>query len=80
MRAVSGSGFTAKGIASMLVNENIAKWGLPKRMLSDNGLQFSARLRVAVTALLGTYRLFISSYHAMGNVGTKRVNHNWLID
>ena len=49
--------------------------GCPSTLLSDNGLQFCARLATAVYKLLGIHKLTTSAYHPSGNGGVERVNH-----
>ena len=43
MYAVTAAKFTAEGTANVLINWYIALWGWPRSILSDNGLQASAR-------------------------------------
>ena len=40
MFAVTAAEFPAEGIARILVNKYIPRWGCPHPTLSDNGLQF----------------------------------------
>ena len=49
--------------------------GMPRSLLSDNGLQFCSKLSHAVSKLLGTRKIATSSYHPNGNGGIERVNH-----
>ena len=53
MFAVTTAEFTAEGTANILVNRFIPLWGCPSTLLSDNELQFRARLATAVYKLLG---------------------------
>ena len=73
--AVTTAEFTAEGTADIPVNRFIPLWGCPSTLLSDNGLQFCARLATAVYKLLGIHKLTTSAYHPSGNGGVERVNH-----
>lgn len=42
--------------------------------MSDNGLQFCAKLATAVEKLLDRHELTTSAYHPSGNSGVERVN------
>ncbi len=75
MYAVSASEFTAEGTAEILVNKYIPLWGCPVSLLSDNGLQFCAKLSHAVYKKIGMRKILTSSYHPNGNGGVERVNH-----
>ena len=75
MFAVTTAEFTAEGTANILVNRYVPLWGCPSTLLSDNGLQFCARLATAVYKLLGIHKLTTSAYNPSGNGGEERVNH-----
>ena len=51
--AVTPTEFTAKGTANILANRFIPLWGCSSTLLSDNELQFCARLATTVYKLLG---------------------------
>ena len=75
MFVVTTAEFRAEGTANILVNRDLPLWGCPSTPLSDNGLQFCARLATAVYKLLGIHKLTTSAYHPSGNGGVERVNH-----
>ena len=75
MFPVTDAEFTEEGRANILVNQYIPLWGCPRTILSDNGLQFCAKLSQAVHQLLGVHKLATSSYHPNCNGGIERVNH-----
>ena len=75
MFAVTTAGFTAEGIANILVNRFIPLWGCPSALLSDNGHQFFARLATTVYKLLEIHKVTTSVYRPSGNGGVERVNH-----
>ena len=75
MHATTAAEFTAAGVAHVLVDKYIPTWGCPQKLLSDNGLQFCSELSHEVYRLLGVKKLATSSFHAMCNGGTERVNH-----
>ena len=75
MFAVTAAEFAAEGTANIMVNQYIPRWGFPRTILSDNGLQFCSKLSQAVYQLLGVRKLAASSYHPNGNGGVELVNH-----
>ena len=75
MHPTTAAEFTAAGVAHVLVDKYIPTWGCPRKLLSDNGKQFCSELTREVCRLLGVKKLATSSFHAMCNGGTERVNH-----
>ena len=75
IHVVTAAEFTAEGTANILINRYIPRWGCPRSVLSDNGLQFCSKLSQAVYKLLGVRKIATRSYHPNGNGGVGRVNH-----
>ena len=67
MYAVSESNYIAEGTANILVYKYMPHWGVPRKLLSDNGPHFSGKLSAAVCTLLGSHRMFTSPYHPRWN-------------
>ena len=75
MYVVAAAQFTAAGTADILVNQYIPRWGCPVTLISDNGMQFSWKLSVALYECLGINKINSSSYHPFTNGCIERVNH-----
>ena len=74
MFAITAVELTAEGTANILVNRFIPLRGCPSTLLSDNGLQFYAKLATAVYKLLGVHKLTTSAHYPSSNGGIERVN------
>ena len=68
----------ATTIASVLVNEFISRFGVMKRVHSDQGRNFVGAVMKAVCELLDIQQSQTSSYHPMGNSMTERANRTIL--
>ena len=68
----------ATTIANVLVNEFISRFGVMKRVHSDQGRNFVGAVMKAVSELLGIQQSQTSSYHPMGNGMTERANRTIL--
>ena len=75
MFAVTAAEFAAEGTANIMVNQYIPRWGFPRTILSDNGLQFCSKLSQAVYRLLGVRKLATISYHPNGSGGVAGEPH-----
>ena len=75
MYTTAEADFTASGTADILVDHYIPLWGCPVTLLSDDGLQFCAKLSRALYERLGVNKIFTSSYHPCTNRVVQRVNH-----
>jgi hypothetical protein len=58
---------TAETVAKTLISGWIARYGVPLRLTSDQGLQFESQLFKSLTALLGTQRIRTTSFHPTAN-------------
>ena len=67
--------FTAEGTSDILDNKYIPLLGCSASLLAENGLQFCAKLSLAVYKLLGTRKKATSAHYPNGNGGVERVNH-----
>ena len=63
---------TAETVAVALV-ETFHRYGLPNVIISDNGVQFRAKLLAEINSLLGIKHAFISAYHAQANSNVERM-------
>ena len=68
----------ASTIADVLVNEFISRFGVMKRVHSDQGRNFVGAVMKAVCELLDIQQSQTSSYHPMGNAVTERANRTIL--
>ena len=68
----------ASTIANVLVDEFISRFGVMKRVHSDQGRNFVGAVMKAVSELLGIQQSQTSSYHPMGNAMTERANRTIL--
>ena len=68
----------ASTIADVLVNEFISRFGVMKRVHSDQGRNFVGAVMKAVCELLDIQQSQTSSYHPMGNAMTERANRTIL--
>ncbi|KAL7281156.1 hypothetical protein ACG7TL_004464 [Trametes sanguinea] len=65
---------TAEGYANLLVRHVVALHGLPKRITSDRGQQFSAQLTADLYYKLGIERNLSTAYHPQTDGQTERLN------
>ena len=63
---------TAKTAAKFLFDEVVCKFGLPKTIISDNGVNFKADLFKRVCKLCGITNAYASVYHPMANGQVER--------
>lgn len=64
---------TSKTAARFVIEELICKFGVPKRILSDNGPCFTANFYQEINRGLGANPIYSSSYHPMGHGLIERV-------
>ena len=69
---------SASSVASVFVNEFVARFGVPSRIHSDQGGCFVGELLTKTCALLGIARSAITSYHPQGNGVVERMNRTIL--
>ena len=63
---------TAETVAVALV-ETFHRYGMPSVIVSDNGVQFRAKLLAEINRLLDVKHVFISAYHAQANSNVERM-------
>lgn len=66
---------TGREVASVIVRQFFCRYGAPKKLLSDNGSQFTCKALAAVCQEWGVQQLYISPYHPQSN-WVERVNRN----
>lgn len=69
---------TAKTTAEILFHHFIVNYGIPKRIHSDQGANFTGNLIQELCKLLGVKKSRTTPYHAMGNGMTERFNRTLL--
>ena len=65
----------AQEVVSLLVRQLFTRYGPPKKLLSDNGSQFTSKVMKAIMEEWGVEHLRITPYHAQAN-WVERVNRN----
>ena len=63
---------TAENCAKMLINEVFLRYGTPRKLVSDNGVQFVAQVMQYVTHCLGIKQCLIPVYHPSSNPQERR--------
>ena len=66
---------TGKAVACLIVRQLFSRYGAPRKLLSDNGPQFTCKAMEAVCVEWGVEQVFISPYHPQSN-WVERVNCN----
>lgn len=66
--------FDALTTAQFLLSSIVCRHGMMEQLLSDHGVNFESNLIKQMCTLLGTKKLFSSTYHQAGNGITERVN------
>jgi hypothetical protein len=66
--------FSAEITARFLFEDVVCKFGLPKSIISDNGVNFNSRLFTQLCALCGIEKANSSFYHPPGNGLVERMN------
>ncbi|MCP4240224.1 MAG: DDE-type integrase/transposase/recombinase [bacterium] len=64
----------AETLARTFVDEVISRYGLPCRLLTDNGSNFTAKFMASVCALLKIRRAFTTTYHPQTDGVVERFN------
>ena len=65
---------SSEGIAK-IYRDNIWKLhGIPRKVLSDRGLQFASKFMKELTKALGMKRQLLTAYHPQTDGQTKRIN------
>ncbi|MCP4243484.1 MAG: DDE-type integrase/transposase/recombinase, partial [bacterium] len=65
---------SAETIARVFVDQVVARYGLPTRLLTDNGSNFVARFMATVCRLLKVKRVFTTTYHPQTDGVVERFN------
>jgi len=65
---------TAKTVAEALFEKVFLHWGSPKRLLSDQGKEFSSELLKAICEVMQTKKIQTTSYHPQTDGHTERYN------
>lgn len=65
---------TAQTIANLLIDEIITRHGVPRRLLSDNGTNFTSNLIKDVCKILNVKKIFTTPYHAQTDGLVERFN------
>ena len=63
---------TAETVSQALVS-TFFRYGLPFHLVSDNGVQYRAKLLAEINKLLGVRHIFISAYHSQANSNVERM-------
>ena len=69
---------TAATIAKVFVEDIIFRYGAPKRLLTDKGLNFTSKLVQAVNEVFGILKLNTSAYHPQTDGMVERFNRTLL--
>lgn len=69
---------TAAEIAKAFVNNWVFVYGPPKKLLSDNGTQFTSLTFQSICKILGIQNLFTTTYHPQANGQVERFNRTLL--
>ena len=72
--AVPLSAITAEAVALAFVHGWVSRFGAPRRLHSDQGSQFEARLFQSLCTILGIRKSRTTSYHPEGNGLVERLN------
>jgi transposase InsO family protein len=70
----------AETIAACILREWIARFGVPERLLTDNGKPFVSSLMRALCDKLGIQKIFTTPFHPQGNGSVERWNRTLLTD
>jgi len=63
-----------KGIAKIYRDKIWKMYEIPRKILSDRGLQFVSRFMEELTKVLGTKRMLSTAYHTQSDRQTERIN------
>ena len=74
--AIATSTFNGFVTAVFIFNQIICRYGMVEKILTDQGVNFESNLFKQLCALIGTKKLRTSTYHAMANGITERLNKN----
>lgn len=67
---------TATTVASAFVSSWVARFGIPAKVTSDRGAQFTSALWKALSTLLGTQLITTTSYHPAANGAVERFHRH----
>ena len=65
--AIPLKGTTAEEVADAFISNWVARYGIPKHITTDRGVQFTSKLWKDLNAALGTQTHFTTAYHAAAN-------------
>lgn len=74
VEAASMASASAKATVSFLLKYIFSRFGRPKVLLSDNGLDFASQIVTELTSLFETYQIFAAPYHPSTNGTLERAN------
>jgi transposase InsO family protein len=65
---------TTEGIAKLLLENLYKRFGLPDKIISDQGPQFASKAFIKLLKLLGIHSALSTAYHPQTDGTTERVN------
>ena len=65
---------SSEGIAKICRDKIWKMYEIPRKILSDRGLQFVSRFMEELTKILGTKRMLLTAYHPQSDRQTERIN------
>ena len=68
--------FSLEGIAKIYRDDIWKLHGIPRKILSDRGLQFTSKFIEEFTKALGTTRQLLMAYHPQTDGQTERINQD----
>jgi len=71
---VTTTNVSSEGIAKIYRDEIWKLYGIPRKILSDRGLQFTSKFMEELTKALGTKRQLSMAYHPQTDGQTERIN------
>jgi len=71
---VTMTNVSSEGIAKIYWDKIWKMHGIPRKILSDRGLQFTSRFMEELTKALGTKRMLSMAYHPQSDGQIERIN------
>ena len=72
--AVALKRHTAKEVATAILHQWTARYGVPREILSDQGAEFESAVFRHICKIMGIRKIRSSPYHPMANGGVERLN------